>query len=135
MVIAYGFRVDPVSMEVAVTQHVRVSDVFDRIPDAGPLGAPLGTSTTGATQTWLEEFTSDGERGIHTGFWRCDPGVSEWNFDGMGEVIHVLKGRMVVTERGGEPVELGPGDVASFPDGWRGTWEITEALEKFYVML
>ena len=122
-------------MEVAVTQHVRVSEVFERIAAAGPLGAPLGISTTGPTNTWLEEFTSDAERGIHTGFWRCDPGVSEWNFDGMGEVIHVLRGRMTVTETGGVPVELGPGDVASFPDGWRGTWEITEALEKFYVML
>ncbi|MDJ1372509.1 DUF861 domain-containing protein [Gulosibacter molinativorax] len=122
-------------MEIAMTQHVSVTEVFERIADAGPLGAPLGTSTTGPTQTWLEEFTSDSEKGVHTGFWRCDPGVSEWDFADMGEVIHVLRGRMVVTEQGGEPVELGPGDVASFPVGWKGTWEITEALEKFYVML
>ncbi|WP_024356855.1 cupin domain-containing protein [Leucobacter chironomi] len=118
-----------------MTQHVAVTEVFERIADAGPLGAPLGTSTTGPTQTWLEEFTSDSEKGVHTGFWRCEPGVSEWDFADMGEVIHVLRGRMVVTEQGGEPVELGPGDVASFPTGWKGTWEITETLEKFYVML
>lgn len=122
-------------MEVAVTQHVSVSEVFARIPESGPLEAPLGTSKTGPTQTWLEEFTSDGERGVHTGFWRCEPGVSEWNFTDLGEVIHVLKGRITVTEEGGEPVELGPGDVASFPTGWKGTWNITETLEKFYVML
>ncbi|WP_164512833.1 cupin domain-containing protein [Leucobacter chromiireducens] len=118
-----------------MTQHVRVSEVFERIPAAGPLGAPLGIPVSGEPQTWLEEFTSDAERGIHTGFWRCDPGLSEWDFVEMGEVIHVLAGRLVATERGGEPVELGPGDVASFPRGWRGTWEILEPLEKFYVML
>ncbi|GAA1607170.1 cupin domain-containing protein [Leucobacter chromiireducens] len=118
-----------------MTQHVRVSEVFDRIPAAGPLGPPLGVSVSGVQQTWLEEFTSDAERGIHTGFWRCDPGISEWDFIEMGEVIHVLAGRLVVTESGGSPVELGVGDVASFPRGWRGTWEIMEPLEKFYVML
>ena len=118
-----------------MTQHVSVSEVFARIPGSGPLEAPLGTSTTGPTQTWLEEFTSNSERAVHTGFWRCEPGISEWNFTDLGEVIHVLKGRMTVTEDGGEPVELGPGDVASFPTGWKGTWNITETLEKFYVML
>ncbi|WP_449282343.1 cupin domain-containing protein [Leucobacter sp.] len=118
-----------------MTQHAVVAEVFDRIPESGELGAPLGISTTGPTRTWLEEFTSDGEKGVHTGFWRCEPGVSEWDFVDMGEVIHVLKGRLVATERGGEPVELLPGSVASFPAGWKGTWEITETLEKFYVML
>ncbi|MBC9943306.1 DUF861 domain-containing protein [Leucobacter sp. cx-328] len=122
-------------MEKSVTKNVAVEEVFARIPAAGDLAAPLGVSTTGPTQTWLEEFTSDAEKGVHTGFWRCDPGVSEWNFVDMGEVIHVLSGAMVVTEAGGEPVTLGPGDVASFPVGWRGTWEITAPLEKFYVML
>ncbi|WP_025135096.1 cupin domain-containing protein [Leucobacter sp. PH1c] len=118
-----------------MTQHVRVSEVFERIPVAGPLGPPLGVPVSGAPQTWLEEFTSDSERGIHTGFWRCEAGRSEWNFAEMGEVIHVLAGRLVVTEQGGEPLELGVGDVASFPRGWRGAWEILEPLEKFYVML
>lgn len=118
-----------------MTQHVSVSEVFARIPESGPLEAPLGTSTTGPTRTWLEEFTSDGERGVHTGFWRCEPGESEWDFTDLGEVIHVLSGRMTVTEEGGQPVELGPGDVASFPAGWKGAWKITETLEKFYVML
>lgn len=118
-----------------MTQHVHVDEIFARIAEAGELGAPLGISTSGPTQTWLEEFTSDSEKGVHTGFWRCEPGTSEWNFTGLGEVIHVLKGRMTVTEEGGDPVELGPGDVASFPTGWKGTWVITETLEKFYVML
>lgn len=118
-----------------MTQHVSVDEVFARIPDSGLLQEPLGVSTTGPTQTWLEEFTSDDAKGVHTGFWKCEPGISEWDFKDLGEVIHVLKGRMIVTEAGGEPVELGPGDVASFPAGWKGTWEITETLEKFYVML
>jgi len=118
-----------------MTQHVHIADVFARIPESGDLGAPLGTSTTGPTKTWLEEFTSDSDKAVHTGFWRCETGTSEWNFETLGEVIHVLKGRMTVTEEGGAPVELGPGDVASFPVGWRGTWVITEPLEKFYVML
>lgn len=118
-----------------MTLHVNTAEVFSRIAEAGPLQAPLGTSLTGPTQTWLEELTSDSERGVHTGFWRCEPGTSEWDFSATGEVILVLKGKLIATEDGGEAVTLGPGDVASFPRGWKGTWEITETLEKFYVML
>ena len=48
------------------------------------------------------------------------------------EVIYVLSGRMTVTPEGGEPTEIGAGDVAVFALGWTGTWDIHETVRKVY---
>jgi uncharacterized cupin superfamily protein len=32
------------------------------------------------------------------------------------------------------PATLGPGDVAVFPKGWRGPWELHETVRKIYVI-
>jgi uncharacterized cupin superfamily protein len=48
------------------------------------------------------------------------------------EVIHVLSGRMTVTPEGGEPADVGAGDVAVFPKGWTGNWDIHETVRKVY---
>jgi uncharacterized cupin superfamily protein len=50
------------------------------------------------------------------------------------EVIHLVAGRMTVTRDGGEPVELAAGDMAVFPKGWAGTWDIHETVRKVYAI-
>ena len=49
---------------------------------------------------------------------------------GIDEVIE----RMTVTPDGGAPMEIGAGDVAVFPRGWRGAWQIHEKIRKLYVL-
>ena len=41
---------------------------------------------------------------------------------------------MTVTRDGEEPVELGAGDMAVFPKGWCGTWDIHETVRKVYAI-
>jgi len=41
---------------------------------------------------------------------------------------------LTVTPDGGKPTTLGPGDVAVFPRGWRGPWDLHEAVRKVYVV-
>ena len=41
-------------------------------------------------------------------------------------MIHLVAGRMTVTPDGGESTELGAGDMAVFPKGWSGSWDIHE---------
>ena len=67
------------------------------------------------------------------GIWECTPGPSYWTQD-EHEVIHLVAGRMTVTRDGGEPVELGAGDMAVFPKGWSGTWDIHETVRKVYAI-
>ena len=48
------------------------------------------------------------------------------------EVIYLVAGRMTVTPDGGQSKEIGVGDIAVFPLGWSGTWEIHETVRKVY---
>jgi uncharacterized cupin superfamily protein len=59
--------------------------------------------------------------------------ISQWTLE-TNEVIHVVTGRMTVTPDDGEPTDLAAGDMAVFPRGWTGTWEIHEPLRKVYTI-
>ena len=39
---------------------------------------------------------------------------------------------MTVTPDGGAPEEIGVGDMAVFPKGWTGTWDIHDTVRKVY---
>ena len=53
---------------------------------------------------------------------------------GGGETVHIVAGRLIATEEGGDTLELGPGDVATFPPGWRGEWRFPEPMRKLYTV-
>jgi uncharacterized cupin superfamily protein len=97
------------------------------LEDWGPLdeatGAPMSTS---GAEAWV-----DGDRS--GGIWECTPGPSRWTLE-TNEVIHIVSGRMTVIPDGGEPTELAAGDMAVFPRGWAGTWEIHETVRKVYAI-
>jgi len=99
------------------------------LEDWGPLEEATGPemSTAGFT-LWKNEATE-----AESGIWECTPGPSRWELE-TNEFVHVVSGRMTVTEDGGSPVDLGPGDTVVFPLGWNGTWDIHETLRKLYVI-
>lgn len=101
---------------------------------AGHLAEPTATVLGDPIATWDKDLYTNEAGTLVTGFWRASPGASRWDFAERGEVIQVLSGSMTVHEDGAEPQDLGPGDVAAFPIGWRGTWTIHETLSKFYVI-
>lgn len=95
------------------------------LEDWGPLdeatGAPMATS---GLEVWVDGDSS-------AGIWQCAPGPSRWTLE-TNEVIYLVAGRMTVTPDGGEAAEIGVGDVAVFPKGWTGTWDIHETVRKVY---
>ncbi|KRE27719.1 hypothetical protein ASG82_15220 [Mycobacterium sp. Soil538] len=92
---------------------------------------PLAEATEGPMAVHGVELWVDGARSA--GIWQCGPGPSYWRQD-ENEVIYVLSGRMTVTPDGGEPLDVGAGDIAVFPLGWTGTWVIHETLRKVYAV-
>jgi hypothetical protein len=86
-------------------------------------GEPMQTSG-------LDVWQGDGQE---IGVWECTPGPSYWKQE-QHEFVHILSGRMTVTPDGGEPLEIGPGDTAFFPNGWAGTWDIHETIRKVFVL-
>ncbi|MDI3196043.1 cupin domain-containing protein [Pseudarthrobacter sp. AL07] len=110
------------------------SELFAGELDESLLGAPLAEVLGDEIPTRIAiPFTSEDSR-ILSGVWEAEPGLSRWEFLERGEAIHVLEGRMVVTEDGAEPITLEAGTAAIFPIGWQGTWEIQERIRKFFVI-
>lgn len=95
------------------------------LEDWGPLseatGAPMATH---GVEVWVDGDAS-------AGIWQCEPGPSRWTLE-TNEVIYIVAGRMTVTPDGGTPSELGADDIAVFPRGWTGTWDIHETIRKVY---
>jgi uncharacterized cupin superfamily protein len=95
------------------------------LEDWGALPEATGEEmATHGVELWVDGGSS-------AGIWQCAPGPSRWTLE-TNEVIHLVAGRMTVTPDGGEPAEIGTGDMAVFPKGWTGTWDIHETVRKVY---
>jgi uncharacterized cupin superfamily protein len=59
--------------------------------------------------------------------------VSEflWTYE-MSETCYFLEGDVVVTPDNGVPVEMGRGDLVTFPAGMSCTWKIRKDVKKHY---
>ncbi|HGY09180.1 MAG TPA: DUF861 domain-containing protein [Oceanithermus profundus] len=63
--------------------------------------------------------------------WTKEESEFPWTYDAE-ETCYFLEGRVVVTPDGGEPVEVGAGDLVTFPRGMRCTWKVLEPVRKHY---
>jgi len=63
--------------------------------------------------------------------WTKEVSEFPWEYDAE-ETCYVLEGRVTVTPEGGEPVEIGRGDLATFPRGMRCTWRVDAPIRKHY---
>lgn len=79
-------------------------------------------------------FTAESaDRQVTAGFWSCDLGRYQFQFD-YDEFVYVIRGAVTVTEVGSSAVHvLGAGDTAYFPQGVTTIWEITQHLTKYFV--
>lgn len=92
-----------------------------------------GSFTDGQTEASKLFFSSEGE-GVKFGVWDCDPGKfgSHRKFD--SEISYIISGTArVVDDETGDYLDVSEGDVLFIPLGWKGTWEISEPLRKFYI--
>jgi uncharacterized cupin superfamily protein len=95
----------------------------------GPLEEATGPEMTTAGFTLWKHEGADDEAGV----WQCTPGPSRWEL-ATNEFVHIVAGRMTVTEDGAAPIEVGAGDTVLFANGWKGTWDIHETVRKLYVI-
>lgn len=63
--------------------------------------------------------------------WTKEASEFPWTYDEQ-ETCYFLEGDVVVTPDGGEPVEMGKGDLVTFPAGMSCTWRILSAVRKHY---
>ncbi|MBC7147838.1 cupin domain-containing protein [Ciceribacter selenitireducens] len=99
-------------------------------PEEGAPAADRLLSGNPRFTTWnLEEAPG----GVYAGIWQSTPGKWRISYEEW-EYFHVLEGHSVVTEDGGKPVHLKPGDRMILRPGFNGTWEVVETTRKDYVI-
>jgi uncharacterized cupin superfamily protein len=63
--------------------------------------------------------------------WTKEVSEFPWTYDAE-ETCYFLEGDVVVTPDNGEPVEMGKGDLVTFPAGMSCTWKIQKSVKKHY---
>lgn len=117
-----------------MTITLRAADLSPEDLEEKPLAQPSAEPLSGPITTRSRVVFTNPDETVLCGTWECEPGRSRWEFLDRGEFVHVLSGRMVVTEDGQDGVELVAGCSAVFPVGWAGTWEVTETLRKVFTV-
>lgn len=64
--------------------------------------------------------------------WSKEISIFPWHYDST-ETCYFLEGDVTVTPEGGEPVQMGKGDLVTFPSGMDCTWEIRLPVRKHYI--
>jgi uncharacterized cupin superfamily protein len=82
-----------------------------------------GTPEASFSLLWANE-----DKTLFNGYWYCTPGV--FHLHHPDETVVILEGRVTVTPDDGDPVDLGPGDMAFFAGGTRVLWEVHQAIRK-----
>lgn len=63
--------------------------------------------------------------------WTKEVSEFPWTYDEL-ETCYFLEGDVIVTPDGGEPVQVGKGDLVTFPAGMSCTWHIKKDVKKHY---
>ena len=120
-----------------------MADTFHRfLPDGHPEtglgpadGVPASAFTTeGRTELRHKVFeTEDGA--ITSGVWECDPILVEIDAYSSTELMTVLSGSVTLTDADGRKETFTAGDTFLIPKGTKVTFEITETLRKYYMIV
>jgi uncharacterized cupin superfamily protein len=72
------------------------------------------------------------ELGVTTwSIWTHEAADFPWMY-GEEETCYFLEGKVTVIPEGGEAVDMGKGDLVTFPKGMECRWMIHEAVRKYY---
>lgn len=71
------------------------------------------------------------DEGAVAGFWSCEPGRYEFEFD-YDEFVYLIEGELTVTQ-GDHSFSLKAGDTAHFPQGITTIWHVTRKMTKYFV--
>ncbi|WP_209601149.1 cupin domain-containing protein [Sinorhizobium kostiense] len=106
---------------------------FDLGSEEAEIGAPAPDRLISGSPEFRTWNFEEAPGSLYAGIWEATPGkwriaYEEW------EYFHILSGHSIVTEDGGEPVELKAGNSMIIRPGFKGTWEVVETTRKDYVI-
>ena len=102
------------------------------LDEYGPISPAIGIALDGPMTHRGKVFWSKADDSVTCGLWEVDAGRFSCAFDGEGEMVHVVHGRIIATSEDGSILHLAAGDVYTFKPGWKGIWEMPEPMRKFF---
>ncbi len=63
--------------------------------------------------------------------WECPISEFDWQYDDT-ETCYFYEGKVIVEFGDGESVEIGKGDLVTFPKGLKCRWKVLEPVRKVY---
>jgi uncharacterized protein len=63
--------------------------------------------------------------------WTKEKSEFPWTYD-ESETCYFLEGDVIVTPKNGQPVQVGKGDLVTFPSGMSCTWKVNIPVRKHY---
>ncbi len=93
----------------------------------------IPTMIEGTSRTAGILLSRDTDRRAESGIWTCTPGL--WRCEVTSdEYCHFLEGRCTYTHENGELIRIEPDTLAFFPQGWKGTCQVSETIRKVYMI-
>lgn len=84
--------------------------------------------------TWEHFVNHSGE--MSCGIWACEVGAWRIQFaDNKDEFFCVIEGRVRLVDEAGVDTEIGAGEAAVIPAGFRGVFEVLEPVRKYFVVV
>lgn len=110
-----------------------MSSQIVRIAEPGPAAenAVPDRVLAGTPRTTTRNYYDAGA--FFAGIWESTPGKWAVTYT-EHELVHLLQGRVVLTDRDGRAEQFGPGDMFVIPAGFEGTWETVEPVRKLYAI-
>ena len=103
-----------------------------KLDEYGPISETIGIALDGPMNHRGKVFWAKADGSVSCGLWEVDAGRFSCEFSGEGEMVHVVKGRIIATSDTGQEIRLGQGDIYTFTPGWHGLWTMPTPMRKFF---
>ena len=87
-----------------------------------------------APQETGHNFFTSADKKLVAGVWEATPYKERIDGYPVDEFMLVLEGSVTITGEDGTSETFSPGEAFMMPKGFRGTWENTEKMRKYYVI-
>ncbi len=113
------------------TKIIDFKNAVDGVSPAFPAERVLG----GKPEQNLFNQYQDPSKQMLSGTWDCTPGKWQADYSAKSEFCYIISGKVVLTDEDGVAATFVAGDSFVIPQGFMGTWEVVEKVEKYYVIV
>lgn len=116
-----------------MTNSIRAITVSNEALTAAQLHDDVAMApVTSGAQTALETLIYE-DPITKAAVWQCEPGIYPRSKTGQSSIQYILSGAATIVDADGTEHSVNEGMVLITPDGWQGTWYITDTVRKFFV--